>query len=145
MNKYSGNSENYKSLLLLAESEMGIFVSSESQTSYVKNNELYTESFNQVVIEEDFKDLEFKYQTGNITGETGNLGVTYMPTKGGEGKGPVGDNCIQININPTLSPIGAAETFSHDMATHIYILSQMAIEMRLYIIMRMVLYAQTWN
>ena len=57
MNKYSGNSENYKSLLLLAESEMGIFVSSESQTSYVKNNELYTESFNQVVIEEDFKDF----------------------------------------------------------------------------------------
>lgn len=44
------------------------------------------ESFRPVYTEDDFKDPDFTSSTGNTTGETGNLGVTYMPTNGSLGK-----------------------------------------------------------
>ena len=70
------------------------------------------------MIIDDFKDQNFTSCSGIITGETGNLGVTYMPTNGGRGKGPKNANSIHININPSLSIIGAAETFSHEGYGH---------------------------
>ena len=44
-----------------------------------------------------------------------------MPTNDGKGKSPIGNNSIHININPTLSDIGAAEVFSHEGYGHAYI------------------------
>lgn len=42
-----------------------------------------------------------------------------MPTNGGSGKADADNpNSIHININPSLSPIGAAETFSHEGYGH---------------------------
>lgn len=111
-------SNNFQALRSLVNSPLQIDVTSLSSTEYIKEGNRNNEVFNPVEILEDFKDTEFTSCSGNTTGETGNLGVTYMPTKGGAGKGPVKENSIHININPSLSPTGAAETFSHEGYGH---------------------------
>jgi RHS repeat-associated protein len=111
-------SNNFQALLTLVNSPIRINVTSLSETEYISEGVVCSEKFNPVVIEEDFKDVNFISQSGNTTGETGNLGVTYMPTNGGSGKGPLDGNSVHVNINPTLSPTGAAEAFSHEGYGH---------------------------
>ncbi len=111
-------SNNFQALMTLVKSPIQINVTSQSETKFISEGVEDIEKFNPVVIEEDYKDPNFSRQIGNITGETGNLGVTYMPTNGGQGKGPLDDNSVHININPTLSPTGAAEAFSHEGYGH---------------------------
>lgn len=111
-------SNNFQALMTLVKSPIQINVTSQSETKFISEGVEDIEKFNPVVIEEDYKDLNFSRQIGNITGETGNLGVTYMPTNGGQGKEPLDDNSVHININPTLSPTGAAEAFSHEGYGH---------------------------
>ena len=119
MNQYKGNSENFNSLKTLVESDYDIQVTTLDKTRYVSNGKTDIERFMPVEVLEDFKDTEFTTSTGNTTGETGNLGVTYMPTNGGSGKADADNpNSIHININPSLSPTGAAETFSHEGYGH---------------------------
>ena len=119
MNKYKGDSENFKSLKTLVESPEDIKVSTLTQTNYVRNGERGTEYFNPVSFHEDFCDTNFTSCSGNTVGEYGNLGVTYMPTNGEIGKADAENpNSIHININPSLSPVGAAETFSHEGYGH---------------------------
>ena len=64
----------------------------------------------------------------NTTGELADLGVTHIPTKEGEkGKSSaINPSGIHININPQLSPLGAAESFSHEGYGHalMYIITQ---------------------
>jgi len=109
---------NFQALMSLVKSPIQIIVTSLSETKYISEGVEHTECFNPVVIDEDFKDVNFTSQIGNITGENGNIGVTYMPTNGGPGKGPLDGKSVHININPTLSPIGAAESFSHEGYGH---------------------------
>ena len=126
MNNYTGDSENFKSLKTLAESNYDIQVTTLEKTEYISNGQKGIEQFKPVEIEDDFKDTNFTSCIGNITGETGKLGVAYMPTNGGSGKADaVNPNSIHININPSLSPTGAAETFSHEGYAHalIYVIS----------------------
>jgi hypothetical protein len=111
-------SNNFQALKTLVNSHIQINVTSLSATDYIIEGIVKTELFNPVVVDEDFKDVNFTSQVGNITGETGNLGVTYMPTNGGAGKGPLDGKSVHININPTLSPTGAAEAFSHEGYGH---------------------------
>ena len=111
-------SNNFQALMTLVKSPIQINVTSQSETKFISEGVEDIEKFNPVVIEEDYKDVNFTSQIGNITGETGNLGVTYMPTNGGPGKGPLDGNSVHININPTLSPTGAAEAFSHEGYGH---------------------------
>ncbi len=119
MNQYKGNSENFNSLKTLVESDYDIQVTTLDKTRYVSNGKTDIERFMPVEVLEDFKDTEFTTSTGNTTGETGNLGITYMPTNGGSGKADADNpNSIHININPSLSPTGAAETFSHEGYGH---------------------------
>ena len=125
MQQYKGNSENFNSLRLMAESNYTITVTALQEVSYISKGETQIEKFNPVIIEDDFKDVDFTSPIGNITGETGNLGVTYMPTNGGPGKADAeNSSSIHININPSLSPIGAAETFSHEGYGHAFIYVQ---------------------
>ena len=119
MNQYSGNSENFNSLKTLVKSNYDIYVTTLEETKYVYNKKVSIESFRPVYTEDDFKDPDFTSSTGNTTGETGNLGVTYMPTNGSLGKADAENpNSIHVNINPSLSPTGAAETFSHEGYGH---------------------------
>ncbi|RGN77117.1 hypothetical protein DXB41_15895, partial [Segatella copri] len=119
MNQYSGNSENFNSLKTLVKSNYDIYVTTLEETKYVYNEKVSIESFRPVYTEDDFKDPDFTSSTGNTTGETGNLGVTYMPTNGSLGKADAENpNSIHVNINPSLSPTGAAETFSHEGYGH---------------------------
>lgn len=119
MQLYRGNSNNYNSLATLVESEIEINVTTSKHTTYSYNGTLGEEDFNPVTTDIDFADPHFINYTGNITGECGNLGVTYMPTNGGPGKADaINPNTIRININPSLSDIGAAETFSHEGYGH---------------------------
>ncbi len=120
MKLYTGNSGNYKALTTLVESSILIEVTTLTKTTYMSNGEIGTESFNEVDIWDDFADVDLQRCQANTTGECGNLGVTYMPAKIGEhgkidAKNP---NSIHININPFLSSIGAAETFSHEGYGH---------------------------
>ena len=56
------------------------------------------------------------------TDYVGNLGVTYMPLSVNPQKMEKADasnpDIIHININPTLSKVGAAEIFSHEGYAH---------------------------
>ena len=103
MQQYKGNSENFNSLRLMAESNYTITVTALQEVSYISKGETQIEKFNPVIIEDDFKDVDFTSPIGNITGETGNLGVTYMPTNGGPGKADAeNSSSIHININLLL-------------------------------------------
>ena len=121
MSRCDSESNNFHALKALVTSPIQINVTSLSETKYIRDGVEKTEYFKPVEIIEEFKDASFTSQVGNITGETGNLGVTYMPTNGGSGKGPLDANSIHININPTLSPVGAAEAFSHEGYGHAFI------------------------
>ena len=119
MYQYNGNSENFNSLKTLVESDYDIHVTTHEETKYVLNGKTSIEKFMPVEICEDFKDTNFTSSIGNTTGETGKLGVTYMPTGGSSGKADADSpNSIHININPSLSSTGAAETFSHEGYGH---------------------------
>ena len=121
MSQCNSQSNNFLALQMLVESQYIINVTSLSETQYVKNGEMFSEYFSPVEVNAEFKDINFTSSVGNTTGECGNLGVTYMPTNDGKGKSPIGNNSIHININPTLSDIGAAEVFSHEGYGHAYI------------------------
>lgn len=118
MSQCDSESNNFLSLATLVKTPLQINVTSLSETSFIKDGVELTEKFSPVIIDNEFKDEHFTSPVGNITGETGNLGVTYMPTNGGTGKGPLDGNSVHININPTLSPTGAAEAFSHEGYGH---------------------------
>jgi len=118
LSQCQSQSNNYLALWDLVESPILINATSLSQTQYILNGLQENEEFGPVEIENDFMDILFTSCVGNTTGETGNLGVTYMPTKGGSGKGPIDGESIHININPYLSPLGAAESFSHEGYGH---------------------------
>jgi hypothetical protein len=125
LNQYTGESGNFNSLKTLAESSMDISVTSLQQTQYLYKGEFFTEYFKPVTIDNEFVDSEFKSCSGNTTGECGNLGVTYMPTNDMDGKADAKEpSSIHININPSLSKIGAAETFSHEGYGHALIYVQ---------------------
>ena len=82
------------------------------------------EKFEPVIVETDpeFIDTNVERMTSLTTGETGNLGVTYMPLSVNPQKMEKADasnpDIIHININPTLSKVGAAEIFSHEGYAH---------------------------
>ena len=119
MKQYKGESNNYKSLLTLADSKLEISVTTLQETQYNKNGETSNEKFNTVEVIDDFADKAFDSCSGNTTGECGNLGVTYMPSDDGTGKVDAKEpNTIHININPSLSSVGAAEAFSHEGYGH---------------------------
>ena len=125
LNQYTGESGNFNSLKTLAESSMDISVTSLQQTQYLYKGEFFTEYFKPVTIDNEFVDSEFKSCSGNTTGECGNLGVTYMSTSDMDGKAYAKEpSSIHININPSLSKIGAAETFSHEGYGHALIYVQ---------------------
>ena len=125
LSQCSSESNNFTALKTLVNSEIRVNVTMQSEMNYISNGVVMKESFPQVEVCNDFKDISFLSCIGNTQGETGNLGVTYMPTNGGSGKGPMDGSSIDININPTLNPIGAAETFSHEGYGHakIYVLT----------------------
>lgn len=103
---------------------------------YISDGIIKQENFGQVEVLEEFKDNQFNSCNGNITGETGNLGVTYMPLDNTVGKGPIDGTSIDININPTLSQLGAAEAFlMKGMDMLIFMLQQMGTGTKQYIIM----------
>ena len=119
MKQYNGDSENFRSLSTLVRDDREIEVTTLEKTDFIYNGELHTETFAPVGKDDFFVDSEFKSCSGNTTGEYGNLGVTYMPTNGEKGKSDAKNPIlIHININPSLSPLGAAETFSHEGFGH---------------------------
>ena len=119
MKQYTGNSGNYQALTTLVESSIHIEVTTLTETIYIFNGKIGVEKFNEVEIWEDLADVDFQRSQTNTTGECGNLGVTYMPTNGERGKAVAkNSNSIHININPSLSSIGASETFSHEGYGH---------------------------
>ena len=119
LKQYTGNSGNYQALTTLVESSIHIEVTTLTETIYIFDDKIGVEKFNEVEMWEDLADVDFQRSQANTTGECGNLGVTYMPTNGERGKVVAkNSNSIHININPSLSSIGAAETFSHEGYGH---------------------------
>ena len=119
MNQYDGDSKNFNSLKTLVKSDYDIYITTLKSTKYVNDGRISIERFLPVEKVESFIDTDFTSCSGNITGETGNLGVTYMPANGGLGKSDADNpNSIHVNINPSLSPTGAAEAFSHEAYGH---------------------------
>ena len=121
LEKCNSISNNFNCLKTLVESKYIINVTMLPKMDYISNGIIEQENLGQVEILEEFKDNQFNSCNGNITGETGNLGVTYMPLDNTVGKGPIDGTSIDVNINPTLSQLGAAEAFSHEGYGHAYI------------------------
>jgi len=122
MKKYQGESGNFRSLRELVESNIDIQITTLEKTEW-KDSEgsIHSEEFNKILIESDFIDDNFQSLVGNITGEVGNLGVTYMPNPEKEPfakSSVINPSGIHININPHLSLVGAAETYSHEANGH---------------------------
>ena len=65
----------------------------------------------------EFIDADFSQVNGLTTGESGFIGKTLFPDNNGSQNSIT--NSIQIIINSELSPLGAAETFSHEGYGHI--------------------------
>ena len=72
---------------------------------------------------ETFLDIQVEYVNGLSTGESGFTGKTLFPDKDGSQNSPNGNIIVVVHKN--LSPLGAAEMYSHEANGHalLYILN----------------------
>ena len=123
LRKYRGNSKNSSSLLLLVSSDITITVSF-SHYFYYLSNDSKTIGINDLFCIDDYLyDTRIECVSGLTTGECGNYGKTLFPDLEGIENSP--SKNIEIYLSPSLSPLGAAEAFSHEAYGHalLYIIS----------------------
>ena len=111
-------SKNFNNLSVLVNSSDNIIVDWDDKFEF-KDNEGQNHVSELGPIEYDrlFVDDNPKAPTGPTTGETGFFGKTLLPGKGESGHNSVDSN-IKIVINKGLSPLGAAQSFSHEGYGH---------------------------
>ena len=118
MNSHKSKSENYNSLKKMVNSDQLVTVSLAEEFSYMDNNgnmkthEMSYEAFNSISFDPNGNTMN-----GTSTGESGNLGVTLMPS---DGKSLTNspDDAIHIVINKKASSSARAETYSHEANGH---------------------------
>ncbi len=120
---YHGISWNYESLRTLVNTNVMTIVTLDNKFDYVdKMGKGGTHFMSYESADPDFMDTHFE-TAGVTTGESGFLGKALFPDRNGYENSP-SDN-MEIIINKSLSPLGAAETFSHEAYGHavLYILT----------------------
>lgn len=122
MEGHVSDSENYNSLLNLVCSNIVTNVISESEQYQYRNasGNIITARLGKIEYDEDFKDETPTKPLGLTTGETGKYGITLLPGNGTSGVNSIDDN-IYVITNNQLSPLGAAQSFSHEAYGHAYI------------------------
>ena len=120
LSQYSGESQNFKSLMELVNSNKVISVILDDKFSFKgKNGQLGTAHMSYFPFDESFpedKDLNFEFISSLSTGESGFYGKTLFPDNEGEQNSTT--DAIEVIIHPSLSKIGAAEAFSHEGYGH---------------------------
>lgn len=120
LSQYSGESQNFKSLMELVNSNKVISVILDDKFSFKgKNGQFGTAHMSYFPFDESFpedKDLNFEFISSLSTGESGFYGKTLFPDNEGEQNSTT--DAIEVIIHPSLSKIGAAEAFSHEGYGH---------------------------
>ena len=112
------DSENYNSLCFLSTAPQIVEVISTNSYSYKdKKGEIETMTLGNIEYDDFFKEDNPINPTGPTTGETGKTGITLLPGNGESGINSPNER-IYIIINEELSPLGAAEAFSHEGYGH---------------------------
>ena len=115
------DSNNFSGLVTLVNSTTIIEV--ELNTKFIsrdENNNINEYQMSYIPFESEFPefiDADFSQVNGLTTGESGFIGKTLFPDNNGSQNSIT--NSIQIIINSELSPLGAAETFSHEGYGHV--------------------------
>ena len=121
LEQYCGNSGNMKSLIILATSEIIINVKLDNHYKYVENNGHHNTSQMQYIPYDSewpkSQDINFKYTNGLSTGESGTFGKVLFPDSYGKQNSP--NEEVHIIVNSGLTPLGAAEAFSHEAYGHV--------------------------
>ena len=117
LNTYSGKSTNFANLKSLVNDNIIIdFTLSDHFTFMDKEGALGVGLLSYFPPDPFLKDTGIEYVSGLTTGESGNYGKTLFPDRGGEQNSP--NSNIIIILHPSLSIIGAAESFSHEGYGH---------------------------
>ena len=116
---HKSNSDNYNSLLLLAESPTNIEVFLGNEFEFKDNTgALGLNNMQYLGVDEYFVGNNEGKGVGTTTGEVGFLGKTLFP--GDKAQENSTDQTIRIIINSGLSEQGRAETFAHEGYGHAY-------------------------
>ena len=115
INNHSSLSDNYNLLQELVNSELIINVVLGTEIQAQNNNgQLYVEKLSYTGFDEYFIDSEFQITSGLSTGETGKFGLSLLPGKGSSEVNSI-DEKIYVLIHTSLSIIGRAEAYSHEL------------------------------
>lgn len=116
MNSHKSESENYNALSEQVNSDLTIHVKLSDYYFYVDNdNKLIFRRMGGIA--EAYADVNVETSNGLSTGEGGLNGQTLLPGRGKSGVNSI-NNDIHVIINKNLSPLGRAETYSHEANGH---------------------------
>ncbi len=129
LNSYGGKSSNFNNLKTMVNSDRIVEVVLDDKFTFMgQDGKLGTETmsynaFDPKYDSESDKDLTGETMGGLSTGESGFMGKALFPDKDGIQNSPNGN--IIVIVNKNLSPLGAAENYSHEANGHalLYILN----------------------
>ena len=117
---YQGNSLNYNNIKEIVAADVTMEVRLDDKFSFVdKNGHAGTATMSYFPYDSTYpedKDVDVETVNGISTGETGFTGKTLFPDKDGMQNSP-SDNIVVI-VHNKLSPMGAAEMYSHEANGH---------------------------
>lgn len=117
MKQYSGNSNNFKTLLNLVEDDIDIDVSIASKYDFADKNGIVSQhKMGYVGVDNSLIDSDFQYVSGLTTGEEAFAGKTLFPDREGDENSI--DKTLHIVVNEKLSEMGKIETFAHEAYGH---------------------------
>ena len=120
LKEYKTSSFNYNSLFEMVENETTVNVISNDSFTYTDDNgDIHTKEMGDIDFDDFFKEENPESPTNPTTGEEGFYGTTLMPGQGITGQNSPDDE-VHIVLNSNLSPLGAAQTFSHEGYGHGY-------------------------
>ena len=117
---YQGNSQNYNNIKEIVASDITMEVRLDDKFNFAdENGKMGIATMSYFPYDPSYpedKDVNCNITSGLSTGETGLSGKTLFPDRVGKQNSP--SNNIIIIVNSKLSPIGAAETYSHEANGH---------------------------
>lgn len=121
INSHESESENFNSLKTMVNSEMVVEVSLADNFNFIDQNGNIGNAQMPYMAADEYSDYDREGNTmsGTSTGESGFLGKTLFPDRGGMQNSPDGTMKVIVNVN--LSKSGRAEMYSHEANGHAFI------------------------
>ena len=117
LKQYSGNSENFRSLMVLSADNLEIEISQASKYEYINpSGDLFEKNMSYNGIDDFLIDNDIQYVSGLTTGEDAFAGKTLFPDRDGAENSP--NTKLQIIVNDKLTPMGKIETIAHEAYGH---------------------------